>query len=93
MLGFSPLGAVALGEFSDSNKAVVADAATFTITGYDAGLYASRLLSADVGTFTVTGYGVEFIRSSKGLRVIPGGGSRGLAARAGGGSKGLRISA
>lgn len=93
MLGFAPLGSIALGQPADSNKTVVGDAATITLTGQDAGLYANRVLTAEAAAFTVTFNQAELVRGRSGLNIRAGGGARGIKASSGGGARGLRIRA
>lgn len=93
MLDGTALGELAIGDVSPVNKYIVADVAALTISGNDANLYATRYLMAEGVSLTLTFHDADFIRASKGLRVIGGGGGRGLRASAGGGGSGLRIRA
>ena len=56
MLGFHALGQQALGAtVATDDLVVIADGSAFTITGHDAGLYATRFMSADAGVFSFAG--------------------------------------
>lgn len=56
MLGFAALGETALGrEDGLVSSDFIAAGSAFTITGHDAGLYATRFMSADAGVFSFAG--------------------------------------
>lgn len=56
MLGFAALGEIAIGEgVALASTNFVAAGATLTISGQDAGLYATRYMTVDAGAFALTG--------------------------------------
>lgn len=93
MLGFAALGELALGQIPVFGKIVQSDVANLAITGQDANIYCTRLITADAAALTLTFGSIELVKAKQGLHVLPGGGARGITSRTGGGAKGLRIRA
>ncbi len=62
MLGFAALGELALGgsPYPTANQ-LVADVGSFTLTGQDVGLRATRIEAVGVGVFVFTGKDVDSI--------------------------------